>query len=136
MLLLETLRVLKKGGTFAIHDLMSERRYGDMQAFVQKLREMGCERVELIDTTTGKFMPPKEAKRLMSDLLIELSCMQDWPEHYFGAVFDCEENLKSILSICKHHMPRWETDEVFFDKSDDTEYGKVSYVRFHMITSY
>lgn len=64
-LLLETLRVLKKGGTFAIHDLMSERRYGDMQAFVQKLREMGYERVELIDTTTGKFMTPKEAKRLM-----------------------------------------------------------------------
>ena len=29
-LLLETLRVLKKGGTFAIHDLMSERRYGDI----------------------------------------------------------------------------------------------------------
>ena len=92
--MLETLRVPKKGGTFAIHDLMSERRYGDMQAFVQKLREMGYERVELIDTTTGKFMTPKEAKRLMSDLLIELSCMQDWPEHYFGAVFDCEENLK------------------------------------------
>ena len=64
-LLLETLRVLKKGGTFAIHDLMSERRYGDMQVFVQKLREMGYERVELIDTTTGKFMTPKEAKRLM-----------------------------------------------------------------------
>ena len=64
-LLLETLRVLKKGGTFAIHDLMSPRRYGDMQAFVQKLREMGYERVELIDTTTGKFMTPKEAKRLM-----------------------------------------------------------------------
>ena len=64
-LLLETLRVLKKGGTFAIHDLMSERRYGDMQAFVQKLREMGYERVELIDTTTGKFMAPKEARRLM-----------------------------------------------------------------------
>ena len=52
MLLLETLRVLKKGGTFAIHDLM--------QAFVQKLREMGYERVELIDTTTGKFMPPRK----------------------------------------------------------------------------
>ena len=64
-LLLETLRVLKKGGTFAIHDLMSPRRYGDMQAFVQKLRDMGYERVELIDTTTGKFMTPKEAKRLM-----------------------------------------------------------------------
>ena len=64
-LLLETLRVLKKGGTFAIHDLMSERRYGDMQAFVQKLRDMGYERVELINTTTGKFMTPKEARRLM-----------------------------------------------------------------------
>ena len=36
-----------------------------MQAFVQKLRDMGYERVELIDTTTGKFMTPKEAKRLM-----------------------------------------------------------------------
>ena len=64
-LLLETLRVLKKGGAFAIHDLMSPRRYGDMQAFVQKLRDMGYERVELIDTTTGKFMTPKEACRLM-----------------------------------------------------------------------
>ena len=64
-LLLETLRVLKKGGTFAIHDLMSPGRYGDMQAFVQKLRDMGYERVELIDTTGGSFMTPKEAKRLM-----------------------------------------------------------------------
>ena len=64
-LLLETLRVLKKGGTFAIHDLMSPHRYGDMQAFVQKLRDMGYECVELIDTTDGSFMTPKEAKRLM-----------------------------------------------------------------------
>ena len=64
-LLLETLRVLKKGGTFAIHDLMSPGRYGDMQAFVQKLRDMGYERVELIDTTNGSFMTQKEAKRLM-----------------------------------------------------------------------
>ena len=64
-LLLETLRVLKKGGTFAIHDLMSPRRYGDMQEFVQKLRDMGYERVELMDTTDDSFMTPKEAKRLM-----------------------------------------------------------------------
>ena len=64
-LLLETLRVLKKGGTFAIHDLMSPRRYGDMQAFVQRLRDMGYERVELLDTTDGSFMTPKEARRLM-----------------------------------------------------------------------
>lgn len=59
------LRVLKKGGTFAIHDLMSPGRYGNMQAFVQKLRDMGYERVVLIDTTDGSFMTPKEAKRLM-----------------------------------------------------------------------
>ena len=64
-LLRETLRVLKKGGTFAIHDLMSPGRYGDMQAFVQKLRDMGYERVELMDTTDGSLMTPKEAKRLM-----------------------------------------------------------------------
>lgn len=64
-LLLETLRVLKKGGCFAIHDLMSERRYGDMQTFVKKLKDMGYEQVELIDTTDGKFMSKSEAKRLM-----------------------------------------------------------------------
>ena len=52
-------------GTFAIHDLMSPRRYGDMQAFVQKLMDMGYERVELMDTTDGSFMTPKEAGRLM-----------------------------------------------------------------------
>ena len=57
-LLLETLRGLKKGGTYAIHDLMSPGRYGDMLAFVQKLRDMGYERVKLIDTTDGSFMPP------------------------------------------------------------------------------
>ena len=47
------------------HDLMSRRRDGEMQAFVQKLRDMGYERVELMDTTDGSFMTPKEAGRLM-----------------------------------------------------------------------
>ena len=64
-LLLETLRVLKKGGTFAIHDLMGKNRYGDMDAFCQKLRELGYADVRLIDTTDGTFMTEKEAKRLM-----------------------------------------------------------------------
>ena len=54
----------KKEGTYH-DDLMSPRRYGDMQAFVQKLRDMGYERVELMDTTDGSFMTPKEARRLM-----------------------------------------------------------------------
>ena len=60
-LLLETLRVLKKGGIFAIHDLMSKVRYGDMETFVQRLKEMGYEDVRLIDTTDGTFLDRKEA---------------------------------------------------------------------------
>ena len=59
--LLETLRTLKKGGTFAIHDIFSKSKYGDMQAFVQLLRDMGYQKVELIDTTDGKFMTKFEA---------------------------------------------------------------------------
>ncbi|MBQ8943675.1 MAG: methyltransferase domain-containing protein [Clostridia bacterium] len=61
-ILLETLRVLKKGGTFALHDIFSKSKYGDMQAFVKKLKDMGYEKVELIDTANGKFLTPFEAK--------------------------------------------------------------------------
>ncbi len=61
-ILLETLRVLKKGGTFAIHDIFSRFKYGDIQAFVKKLKGMGYDQVELIDTTNGMFMTPWEAK--------------------------------------------------------------------------
>lgn len=61
-ILLETLRVLKKGGTFAIHDLFSKDKYGDMQSFVKKLKDLGYERAELIPTDNGKFMSPWEAK--------------------------------------------------------------------------
>lgn len=64
-LLLETLRVLKKGGTFAIHDLMSKARYGDMQKFVERLKAEGYEEVHLIDTTDKFFKSPQEAKLLM-----------------------------------------------------------------------
>ncbi len=59
--LLETLRVLKKGGTFALHDIFSKSRYGNMPALVQKLKNMGYEDVRLIDTTNGAFMTKKEA---------------------------------------------------------------------------
>ena len=55
---------LKKGGTFAIHDLMSKARYGDMDAFVRKLKAEGYEDVRLIDTTDGTFMGSKEASWL------------------------------------------------------------------------
>lgn len=62
----ETLRVLKKGGVFALHDIMSKSRYGDMEAFAEELRRAGYEKVEMIDTTDGMFMSKKEA------LLMEL----------------------------------------------------------------
>lgn len=63
-LLLETFRVLKKGGTFAIHDIMSKGRYGDMEEFVRRLKAIGYESVDLIPTDDGKFMTKTEAKRL------------------------------------------------------------------------
>ncbi len=61
-ILLETLRVLKKGGTFAIHDIFSKDKYGDMQSFVKKLKDLGYEHAELIPTDNGRFMSPWEAK--------------------------------------------------------------------------
>ncbi len=60
-LLLETLRTLKKGGTFAIHDIMSKARYGDMEEFAGRLKDMGYKEVKLIDTTNGMFMSRFEA---------------------------------------------------------------------------
>ena len=60
-ILLETLRTLKKGGCFAIHDIMSNMKYGNMQDFVHRLKDMGYEEVHLIDTTKGKFMTGFEA---------------------------------------------------------------------------
>ena len=59
--LLETFRVLKKGGVFVIHDLMSKSRYGDMNKFIEKLKKDGYEDVQLIDTTKGLFMSHKES---------------------------------------------------------------------------
>ena len=64
-LLRETLRVLKKGGTFAIHDLMEPARYGDMEKFAAELKVEGYEDVQLIKTTNGKFMSPGEAKLML-----------------------------------------------------------------------
>ncbi len=60
-MLLESLVMLKKGGTFAIHDIMSYAKYGDMDEFVKLLRDIGFEEVELIDTTNGMFMSKWES---------------------------------------------------------------------------
>ena len=64
-LLRETLRVLKKGGTFAIHDMMGPARYGDMEKFVAELKAEGYEDVRLFSTANGKFMAKKESRVMM-----------------------------------------------------------------------
>ena len=60
-IILETLRVLKKGGVFAIHDEFSKSKYGDMSKLINKLKNMGYEKVELLDTADNLFMTKKEA---------------------------------------------------------------------------
>lgn len=55
----------KSKKNFAIITNVNGLYSNHMQAFVQKLRDMGYERVELIDTTDGSFMTPKEARHLM-----------------------------------------------------------------------
>jgi len=63
-LLLETLRVLRPGGLFAIHDIMSPMRYGDMRLFAENLRKAGYKEVSLIPTDDGRFMSKREARSL------------------------------------------------------------------------
>ena len=64
-LLRETLRVLKKGGVFALNDEMKPYMYGDMEAFAQELRDMGYEDVQLIDTAQEAFGSRRRAAMMM-----------------------------------------------------------------------
>ena len=64
-LLLETLRVLKKGGVFALNDDMKPRMYGDMEEFARELRDMGYEDVRLIDTAAEAFGSRRRAGMMM-----------------------------------------------------------------------
>ena len=63
-IILETLRTLKKGGTFAIHDEFTRSKYGDTDQLLKKLRDLGYEKAELLDTSNGLFMTHKEAAPL------------------------------------------------------------------------
>ncbi len=66
-LLLETLRVLKKGGVFALHDNMKPHMYGDMEAFAQELRNMGYQEVHLVDTVQEVFGSRRAALMMLGD---------------------------------------------------------------------
>ena len=50
---------------FALHDDMKPKLYGDMEAFAQKLRDMGYEKVELIDTREAIFGSEARANAVM-----------------------------------------------------------------------
>ena len=64
-LLLESLRVLKKGGVFALNDDMKPRMYGDMEEFAEKLRKMGYQEVRIIDTAREGFGSHRRAALMM-----------------------------------------------------------------------
>ena len=64
-LLRETLRVLKKGGVFALNDEMKPHMYGNMEAFAQELRDMGYADVRLIDTAQEAFGSSRRAAMMM-----------------------------------------------------------------------
>ncbi len=64
-LLLESLRVLKKGGVFALNDAMRPKMYGDMEAFAQKLRDMGYQEVRLVNTAELVFGSERRAALMM-----------------------------------------------------------------------
>ena len=62
---LKTCRVRKRGGVFALNDEMKPRMYGDMEAFAQRLRDMGYEDVRLIDTAKEAFGSRRRAALMM-----------------------------------------------------------------------
>ena len=63
--LLNIFDLLKWGGTFAIHDIFTKEKYGDIESFINKLKKLGYEKVELMDTTQGNPMTMKKAKKSM-----------------------------------------------------------------------
>ena len=63
-IILESLRVLKKGGIFVIHDEFTKSKYGSTDELVNKIKALGYEKVELIDTMDGLFLTRKQAMPL------------------------------------------------------------------------
>lgn len=62
----ETLRVVKKGGVFAFHDLFFEKKYyGDIDGFVRQLKEEGIQEIFLVCSRDEKFIPKILKSRFM-----------------------------------------------------------------------
>jgi ubiquinone/menaquinone biosynthesis C-methylase UbiE len=57
-LIKEALRVLKKGGKFALQDLFYlERMFGKPEVLLRTIRSWGIRDVELIETSNSSFIP-------------------------------------------------------------------------------
>lgn len=63
-LLKESLRVLKKGGVFALQDDMKPRMYGDMDALIKELKAEGYQDVRLVYTAEEIFGSKSRAKMM------------------------------------------------------------------------
>ena len=58
LLFKEALRVLKKGGVFSIQDLIKkEKHFGELNVLKEKLRKLGVEEVNYLDTLEELNMP-------------------------------------------------------------------------------
>ena len=64
-LLLESLRILKKGGVFVLHDNMKPQMYGDMNSFAEKLTGMGFSEVQYVETAETIFGSKRRADMMM-----------------------------------------------------------------------
>ncbi len=64
-LLLESLRVLKKGGVFVLHDNMKPQMYGDMNAFAEELKKIGFAEVRYVETSETIFGSKNRAAMMM-----------------------------------------------------------------------
>ena len=54
----ESLRVLKKGGTFSLHDTFKKnRRYGMVEDLISQIKEWGVQQVNFVETTEEITMP-------------------------------------------------------------------------------
>ena len=62
----ETLRVLKKGGCFALHDMMEDKHfYKDMPAFIEELKKEGFQEVNYIPNTENQPYVPAYTRTYM-----------------------------------------------------------------------
>lgn len=59
--LVESLRCLKPGAAFAIHDIFTKAKYGDLNKLTETLKQHGVKELEFIDTTDGTCMTRKES---------------------------------------------------------------------------